>query len=240
MKYFIISDIHSHYSAMITALNNEGYNSDNSDHHLLVLGDLFDRGTEALEVLDYLHTLSIQDKATILLGNHDKFLLDFLEGVHGRVLFNIARNGFGKTLEQLSGMVPNEDNLQEVQLAIEVNFPYLCEWLSSFQLYLEIENYVFVHGGIDGKLVDWKNMSTIRDFTWGREYNLDRIPGKIVVAGHHRVATIRQKTKDYDLLYSTNPELFDIMYEDGKILIDRFVEVSKEINILTLDLKALK
>lgn len=236
--YFVISDIHSHYSSMIKALNEQGYQSSNQNHRLLVLGDLFDRGEDAVKVLEYLYTLYKENKAEVLLGNHDSFLLDFLDKKFERVDFNIKRNGFGKTLHQLSGLVPNESNYEEIQYKIMSEFPYLHEWLKSLPLFIEKDDYIFVHGGIDGGKLDWRTMSSRRDFVWSREIDLPKVEGKIVVAGHHRVATIRKKTEDYNLLFLHSPELFDILYEDGKILIDRFVEVSNEINVLVLELKA--
>jgi len=236
-KYFVVSDIHSHYLALRMALEKYGYNEDNPQHHLLVLGDLFDRGEETVEVLDYLYHLNQENKATILLGNHDTFILDFLRGNLDRVTFDIHFNGFRKTLEQLSGKIIDLDKLEEIATTIKQRFPYLKDWLSSFPLFLELEDYIFVHGGIDGTNKDWKTLTSRRDFVWNREINMARVPGKTVVVGHHRVATIRKKTKDYDVLFLQNPELFDILYEDGKILIDRYVEVSNEINVLILDLK---
>ena len=236
MTYYIISDIHSHYNAMVTALLKLGYNSENTNHHLIVLGDLFDRGKQPKDVLEFLYQLNLEDKASIIIGNHDTFLLDFLKGNHKRVLFNINRDGFGETLKYLSGIKPNEDNLDKIKEIIEDEYSFLKNWLQSFPYYIELENYIFVHGGIDGKLLDWKTMSSKRDFVWNREYDLTPIDGKIIVAGHHRVATIRKKTDDYHLLFLHNPEMFDILYEKGKILIDRYVEVSNEINVLKLDI----
>ncbi|AIO18166.1 diadenosine tetraphosphatase [Candidatus Izimaplasma bacterium HR1] len=232
----MISDIHSHYLSMINALTEKKFDSNNPEHHLLVLGDLFDRGDFAVEVLEYLYELNQNDKATIILGNHDSFLLDFLEGQKERVHFNIKFNGFGKTLLQLSGLEPDNDNLDEIHTLINERFPNLQSWLESFPYFLEIGDYIFVHGGIDGTKLDWKTNSSRRDFIWSREIKLHRIEGKIVVAGHHRVATIRKQTLDYDLLYKSNPKMFDILYEDGKILIDRFVEVSNELNVLVLEM----
>ena len=236
MTYFIISDIHSHYNAMVTALLKSGYNSENTNHHLIVVGDLFDRGKQPKEVLEFLYQLNLEDKASIIIGNHDTFLLDFLKGNHKRVLFNIELNGFGETLEYLSGMKPNEDNLDKIKEIIENEYSFLKNWLLSFPYYIELGNYIFVHGGIDGKMLDWKTMSSKRDFVWNREHDLTPIDGKIVVAGHHRVATIRKKTDNYHLLFQHNPEMFDILYKKGKILIDRYVEVSNEINVLKLDI----
>lgn len=235
MKYFVISDIHSHYDAMITALTNHGYDAKNDNHHLIVLGDLFDRGKQPVKVLEYLYPLHIQKKATIILGNHDTFLLDFLDGNNTRTMFNIAYNGFGKTLYYLSGIMPTEEALDTAREKINERFSYLHNFLKSFPLYYELGDYIFVHGGIDGQMLDWKSMQTQRDFVWNREIDLAPVPGKTVVAGHHRVATIRVKTKDYHLLHLHDPSKFDILYKEGKILIDRYVEVSNEINVLILE-----
>ncbi len=236
MKCFVISDIHSHYDAMITALKKHGYDSKDDNHHLIVLGDLFDRGNQPIEVLEYLYPLSTQKKATIILGNHDTFLLDFLDGNSSRTMFNITHNGFGKTLYYLSGIVPDENVLDTVREKINERFSYLHKFLQSFPLYYELGDYIFVHGGIDGRMLDWKMMQSQRDFVWGREIDLEPIPGKIVVAGHHRVATIRVNTKDYQKLHLHDPSQFDILYKEGKILIDRYVEISDEINVLELEI----
>lgn len=234
-KYYVISDIHSHYSSMICALRKHGYDSSNIYHHLIVLGDLFDRGNQTREVLDYLYNLSIQKKASLILGNHDSFLLDVLSGDFQKYDFNIQYNGFGKTLEQLSGLNPLQNDPKDIRDSIMDKYPYLFEWLQNLPYYIEVDDYIFVHGGIDGSKLDWKTMSSRHDFVWSREINLPKVEGKIVVAGHHRVATIRKKSSDYHLLFLHNPEMFDILYEDGKILIDRYVEVSNEINVLVID-----
>ncbi len=235
-KYFIISDIHSHYDSMIKALSEKQYDEHNTKHHLIVIGDLFDRGKQSVKVLECLYRLNTEKKATIILGNHDAFLLDFLDKDFKKVGFNIQYNGFGKTLEQLSNNEIDVDNLEKTYNLINNRFPYLHKWIKSFPYFLELGDYIFVHGGIDGGKLDWKEFSSRRDFVWSREINLPRVSGKTVVAGHHRVATIRKKTTDYELLFLHSPELFDIMYEDGKILIDRFVEVSNEINVLVLEI----
>ena len=49
MKCFVLSDIHSFYDEMISALNEAGYDKDNKDHTIIILGDIFDRGHQSLE-----------------------------------------------------------------------------------------------------------------------------------------------------------------------------------------------
>ena len=54
MKYFIVADVHGFYDEMIEALNRAGYDPDNKNHTFVSLGDMFDRGEQANEVLDFL------------------------------------------------------------------------------------------------------------------------------------------------------------------------------------------
>lgn len=237
MKYFVISDIHSHYDAMIEALEKNNYNEDDNHHHLLVLGDLFDRGDQAVEVLEYLYRLNKEKKATIIVGNHDLFLLDFLEGDYSSAYFNIAHNGFGRTIEALSGLNVEKTELRKVSEVIIEKYPYLKSWIKSWPYYLELGKYVFVHGGIDGNNKDWKTTQSKSDLVWSHENNQPDLPGKIVVVGHTRIPTVRYRTSDYYDLFKNHPEAFDILYLENKILIDRFVEVSNQINVLILEIE---
>jgi serine/threonine protein phosphatase 1 len=104
-------------------------------------------------------------------------------------------------------------------------------------MFVELDDYIFVHGGIDPTLEDWRKASRF-EYVWTYEVKMDPVQGKTVVAGHHRVATIRKPyATDYRQLFLDDPSLFDPMYLEGKILIDRFVEVSKELNVLVLDIE---
>ena len=109
MKYFCISDIHGHYEEMMDALDTSGFDSSNADHMLVVNGDIVDRGPNCVEVLEYIYYLHTEGKAIVILGNHDKFLLDFLEGNYERTLFNFAKNGHEETIKQLL----NKDSIHE-------------------------------------------------------------------------------------------------------------------------------
>ncbi|QMS85046.1 metallophosphoesterase [Candidatus Xianfuyuplasma coldseepsis] len=236
MTYFVISDIHGYYKAMRQSLQKAGYNENNPHHHLIVIGDMFDRGPSSDQVLEYLYPLFQENKASIIIGNHDTFLRDFLQGDNSRVLFNVMYNGFQATLEALSNTSFTEDSLDSIRTKIHRRYPYLQSLLENVPYFIEKGDYIFVHGGIDGGALDWRTMLSEHDYVWSREHQLPPIPGKTVVAGHTRVATIRKRTTSYELLFLHHPEYFDILYMEGKILIDRFVEVAQELNVLVLDM----
>ena len=56
-KFFVCSDIHSYLTPLKRALNEVGFDPDNTDHWLVVCGDTFDRGDESYELLKYLMRL---------------------------------------------------------------------------------------------------------------------------------------------------------------------------------------
>jgi len=235
--YFVISDVHGYYSEMVESLKINNYDMKNPLHHLIVLGDLFDRGTQSKEVLEFMYKLRIDNKVTIILGNHETFLIDFLDGNYARAVFNMKHNGFKQTLESLCGkkLTFNED-WNEISFQIKEKYIYIYNFLKTLPLYIEIDNYIFVHGGIKYDNIDWKK-NLCRDFIWSRESEFNRVPNKTVVCGHERVSTIRYPKMDQKNLYLTNPEAFDILKSEGKIHIDAYVEISKKINVLKLILK---
>ena len=62
MKYFCVSDIHSFFKELITALDNAGFEKDNPEHVLCVLGDLFDRGNETVQCFEFIKELNAQNR----------------------------------------------------------------------------------------------------------------------------------------------------------------------------------
>ena len=77
---FFISDIHGCFNEMITALKEAGYDKDDQNNLLVVLGDNFDRGSESLAVYEYLKALTDEGKAVVVKGNHDTMLEEYLDG----------------------------------------------------------------------------------------------------------------------------------------------------------------
>ena len=50
MKYYVISDIHSNYDEMITALDDKEFEYDNPNHKIILVGDAFDRGNDPVNM----------------------------------------------------------------------------------------------------------------------------------------------------------------------------------------------
>lgn len=236
MKYFITSDIHGHYNEMIHALKHANYDENNVKHKLVVAGDLFDRGYQSKEVLYYLYRLNIENKAIILKGNHEVFLEDLFSYDSHSVQWNIKHNGFFKTLKSF---IPDIENysLSNVINCLNSNYPWLEPWIRNLPYFLETEQYIITHAGLDFSERDWKkgnwkkaiwcNAEQFFKLDLKTDYNIN----KIVVVGHRMTNKIRQH------FLNTKDEDFSIYYHsDGqKIGIDGGCYYSKKINVLTFE-----
>ncbi len=206
MKYFCVSDIHGYFDVLLDSLLEAGWNMEDDNHHLIVIGDMTDRGPQNLEVLEFVSGLSTKDKATLIMGNHDIFLRNFFEGDFSRTGFDIERNGHGFTLSQLLDKeITVDSQFKDDSKVMNKKYPHIRNLLSTNRYFLELGDYIFVHGGIDGSLDNWKD-DTVRNFTWNKQFKLKGIKGKIIVCGHMQNITIREP-EDYKT-YLKEPSLY--------------------------------
>lgn len=73
-RRLIIGDIHGHYDKMKLALDRAGFCA--SEDILFSVGDLCDRGSDPVKVLDFMFNLP---NLKMVMGNHDLFMLEYLE-----------------------------------------------------------------------------------------------------------------------------------------------------------------
>ena len=169
MKYFIVSDIHSFCSELKSALWKAGFNKRNKDHTLIVCGDVFDRGSETVELYKFL--TSIPKKRCILIkGNHELLYEELLEKSFPES--HDFSNHTVDTFCQIAGYdpeiltpkywrkfddVPHERIRQAWQeILIEVKQSPITAWLKSsrWKYWHEVGNYIFVHSFIPLKNLD--------------------------------------------------------------------------------------
>ena len=144
-KYFIASDIHSYYTLWMKALEENGFDINNEDHIIVVLGDLLDRGEESLQCLHFVNNLP-KERKILIYGNHE----DLMDEAICRRYFqqHDIHNCTHKTVEQVTGLVIDKDvDENQALLAMKSNTDW-NEYISSCVDYYELENNIFVHGWI--------------------------------------------------------------------------------------------
>lgn len=254
MKYFVVSDVHGFYSILKESLDKAGFESNNSEHTLIICGDLFDRGKEARQLIKYLN--SITNKIMIR-GNHEDLMYDMI--YRGYPQQHDISNGTYNTAQQLAW----DDIIQEVDY---VKLLAIFDSITKDMIdYYETKNYIFVHGWIPVKHTyfegesgytyenkhqydpNWREANTVEweESRWfngiNEAYNGIIVPGKTVVCGHWHCSygwarKVYEETKDY----AKYKQLIDFprwdpFQMDGVIAIDRCTALTNEMNVLVLE-----
>ena len=251
-KLFIVSDIHGFYKELIDGLSNAGFDEKNNNHLLIVLGDIFDRGSESLSVYKYLKKLSDDGKALVLKGNHDQMLIDYLDGT-SITPFNYIYNGTNETFsdflhetapfESWTILTNNEATwktfLDWVNIATrEINkeYPELLPWLKDRPYYYETKNYIFTHGAIDTETQDWHEPNIPwKELVWDNgDFFGQHIANtsKTVVIGHFGTSHLREI---YNLGFE-NDKYEILKRDDNKVIaIDGTTVLSHKVNVLVIE-----
>lgn len=141
-----VSDIHGQYDLMIALLKAHGIIDKENNWafgrgHLVVLGDIFDRGDEVTGLLWFVYKLEQQaekagGKVHYLLGNHEVMALKGdLRYIHKKYRYTMAR--MGMSYDQLFG----KDT-------------FLGRWLRSRPVAISINRTAFVHAGLSRQLLE--------------------------------------------------------------------------------------
>ena len=151
MKYYVTADVHGYFTALKTALAEQGFFEDTEPHKLVICGDLYDRGTEALQLQEFILDLLSRDQVILIRGNHEDLALDLLHNWSRKSYLQRHHNlnGTVDTVCQLTGFSEREvyTKNDEVGKAFLQN-PLVQTIIPAMADYFETEHYIFVHGWI--------------------------------------------------------------------------------------------
>lgn len=105
MRYYVVADIHGFYTELYNALAEKGFFTDTEPHKLIVCGDLFDRGKEAVKVQSFVSDLMERDEVILIRGNHEDLTLCLIQDWEnfGYMQSHHISNGTVDTVLQLTG-----------------------------------------------------------------------------------------------------------------------------------------
>ena len=171
-RTFIIGDIHGCLGMLKRLMDKIGWRPDKDT--LIFVGDYIDRGEDSRGVIDNVLEISrLSSYVQFLMGNHERVLLDFLEG---RDFTTFFLNGGAATLHSYGS-----DHSVGPEAIIP---PEHISFLNSLQTWIEVEDYYVVHAGfrpgIDIKDQELEDMLWIRDTFIFSDYDF----GKRVIFGH--------------------------------------------------------
>lgn len=151
-RIYAIGDIHGEFAlfdALIDAIGQDDAARPASNTHVILLGDLVDRGPNSASVIARARRLQAERKTTILAGNHEEMFLAAFEDTG--MLRHFLRHGGRETV--LSYGVPraayDEATLEELQAIMNEAVPAEDRaFVGGFEDYHIAGDYLFVHAGI--------------------------------------------------------------------------------------------
>lgn len=190
-RIYAIGDIHGRadlLGELVNKIAEDGRGSAVPIKRIIFLGDYVDRGLQSREVIDLvLDGLPAGFDAIALKGNHEEFMLRFLEDV--RFGPGWLMNGGGATLvsydARLSELGDELERLDDLRRQLCANLPDRhLQFLRALRRWHVEGDYLFVHAGIRPGVP--LEAQQDEDILWIREEFLDHRSGhgKIVVHGH--------------------------------------------------------
>ena len=213
-KFFVISDIHGQYDRMVEILKNNRIIDVNLDWawgegHLVILGDVFDRGDKVTECLWLIHKLETQaenwrGQVHYLLGNHEIMVLQNNT--------KYVNDKYKRTAELMQ---------MKVSDLYSINSEF-GRWLRTKHTIIKLNDVLFVHAGIHPRLTYYN-------------YNFQTVNNEI----RSNIDATKDKIKYNELLSflfgSDGPLWYRGYFEDTKtstqIKQDRLLELLSELGV---------
>ena len=237
-KYFVAADIHGFYTLWMDELIKCGFDINNDNHILILLGDITDRGTESKEIIDFLYDFK-RERRILIKGNHEDLFIEMVK--RGFYIYRDIHNGTFQSYIDIFGSTSIMD-FSEFQ-----NTKYYSLYKEMLDYY-ETNKYIFTHAYIpvDKYLnyyvfkENWRNASENEwmDARWLNSMDVDdkislgRDP-KTIVSGHYHTSW------GHCFIERVSPEfgdgaLFSPFYGKSLIALDACTAYSKKVNVLVL------
>jgi hypothetical protein len=239
--YFCVADVHSFYTEMQRALSEQGYDENNPSHIFCSIGDLFDRGPESKECLEFVNSIP-RERKILIRGNHEILMRQMVFG--GNWPRGIDKhNGTWKTACDLTGV-----DKAEVMEKMRKNSEF-WKYYHDTEYYRIVGDFVLTHAWVPCRRDWWtgeikatpiEELDKEMDYDWENTFTWTngmhawsmgaRIEGKTIICGHWNASwgwkEIRHKCVD---LYDGDA-IHEPFIDDGIVALDACTVVSKKVN----------
>lgn len=256
--YFCVSDLHSNYTALKTALDSAKFDINNKSHILVILGDLFDRCEETLELYTFIKSLP-KSRCILIRGNHEDLYMQLLAADMPRS--HDFSNGTVKTFCHIAGvsysstvlgLMDNIDTWSIVKSRVAkspvTRFLKSSRWIN----YLEIGPYILTHAFIptsptrfeyynlaDGdEFINWREKATEKQWNDARW----KCPYQMILKGCFGNEITHGKTlvcghwhaADFHAKLKHDPDNYGIYESEAVIAIDTCTAYTNKVNVLKI------
>ncbi|MDX1395925.1 MAG: metallophosphoesterase [Gemmatimonadota bacterium] len=183
---YMFGDVHGQYDRVVALLGNAGLVDDDlgwtgGDAHLVLLGDIFDRGDDVTGVLWLLYRLEREAAAAggavhVVLGNHEAMVM----------------SGDLRYLSGKEALIANAHGLGYGRL-FDPHVSVLGRWLARKPALVKMDDLLLAHGGVSPEYVDYtlqQYQDSLRTFIdeelfvhWNDQEYLDTYADRVAEAG---------------------------------------------------------
>ncbi|GAB5520542.1 MAG: metallophosphoesterase family protein [Rhodothermales bacterium] len=171
MSLIAIGDIHGCARSLAALLDRLDVTPDD---HLIFIGDYIDRGPHSCQVFDLLLDLQTRQTCTFLRGNHESFMLDYVD-------YGLFENW------RVNGGIATLNSYPRANFRVTLPTAHV-DFVRNTKLYLDTDDFFFVHAGlVPHQRVAWNIENSTEDvFLWERSHMRTEIYAweKPVVCGH--------------------------------------------------------
>jgi serine/threonine protein phosphatase 1 len=204
-RILAIGDVHGCENELNELIVKVKYNPDKD--RLIFLGDLLDKGYNPKGVLERVIQLTKMYGTEVVGGNHEEIFLEWLEGkseYRNHAYFD-SKVGGKNTVISYYPKFKKSANQDKARNHIVKHYQEHIKFLENLPHYIETQNYIFVHAGIDPKQKNWKNTS-VNDFKRIRtDFHDNKIEiDKKIVFGHTPTRRLHKEDDCYEIWVSDN------------------------------------
>ncbi len=247
MKYYVTADVHGYCTLLRNALTEAGFFDDPQAHKLIILGDLFDRGSEAMAMQDFVLEMMKEDLIIPIRGNHEDLYASLVTEDEGKALSHHIHNGTFDTALQLTGYDRVMARIRHWDFAkAGRKTPFFQTIIPATIDYYETEHYIFTHGWIPciyeiggySYYSDWRNAPE-NEWYKARWYNgMDAVEScmeeKTIVCGHWHASYGHTKFEQKGTEFGPDAD-FSPYYGNRIIAMDACTAMSGKVNVIVLE-----
>ena len=255
MRYYVTADVHGYFSELKSALTENGFFDDTEPHKLIICGDIYDRGSEALQLQNFILDLISKDEIILIKGNHDDLTFELLNTWH--------KESYLQRHHHSNGTIDTICKLTELSIRTIASEPekfykefsnnaYIQVIIPSMLDFYETEHYIFTHGWIPSTIIgnnytktyipveNWRNA---KKQEWNRARWINGMEAahngiiekdKTIVCGHWHCSFGHSRYGNNGGEFDNNPN-FEPYYGNGVIALDACTPVSQKVNCIIID-----
>ncbi|HDR3886729.1 TPA: metallophosphoesterase [Bacillus cereus] len=192
VRVIVISDIHGELNLLKELLHKVNFKDDD---YLIINGDLCEKGSDSIGVVDYVMDLVISKSNVYVVEGNCEVVVEALVNENPALINYLCTRKntiFNEWLGKLNVTVHEESDICEVKNILMSHFSKEIKWLTGLPTAIETEEYIFVHAGLEDR-EDWKQTDRKNAIAMPGFFNKSHRADKYVIVGHWPVVNYSEE-----------------------------------------------